>query len=372
MCSKQDRLIVTVIIYMLCIQVTAQQNLSNMIMNIKYSGEVFGLMDYLKQYEPQVRILKPIGKVNYVWFNIDTERIYLDDLISMIDKQSDNQVNLIYDRYAHTLRVAFTPKISSQDSVIKQSINWQHGTTPLPVLSKDGVIRFPYGEYMPNAICKPLNLCDIELEPGEEIYGIVIGDSEHWNSGDQGIPIIYSGMAPKLIPHLVLKPDQNGLNTSLLITTSKRTYMIKLQSSIHEYTARIGFYYPSDTVQYKHSASSTTSTGHIPIVNLQNIDYDYTISSNSYSWAPTKVLNDGVSTYVQLPTTVDGRDLPHLCVDNHNQGCELVNFKYIDHCYVVEQIFSQAKLINGFGRNAQTITIKHRDKHMTWWEKLFE
>ncbi len=254
-------------------------------------------------------------------------------------------------------------------SAIDESLKWQNGNAPRPILQRDGVVRFPYGEYQPTVTCKPLNLCDIELQAGEEIQGILIGDSIRWNEGDQGVPVVYSGDASKLIPHLVLKPSQSGLETTLMVTTSKRTYMVRLRSASIGYVGRAGFYYPHEEVvnyklteaQIKQKNLDSVAQDVIDktLMKGDKLNYKYVMIGKDYEWKPLKVFDDGVSVFVEMPKSVVAKNLPSICILNGNDSehCELVNFRYIHNYYVIDKLFDRMKLMNGFDFNAETITI---------------
>ena len=273
---------------------------------------------------------------------------------------------------------------------IDESLKWQNGSSPRPILKSDGVVRFPYGEYQPTVTCKPLNLCDIELQAGEDIQGILIGDSVRWNDGDQGIPVVYSGSANKLVPHLVLKPSQAGLETTLMITTSKRTYMIKLRSASFGFVGRAGFYYPHEEVvnysltpsQIKKKSESITHEVNPAVQkvlsNPSKLNYNYLIEDKSYNWKPVQAFDDGISVFIKMPPSIDSRNLPSICVVNNNDAshCELVNFRYTDNFYVIDKLFDKAKLVNGFDNNAETIMItsksaKTSSTRRRFWSRVF-
>ncbi|MFN7094740.1 MAG: P-type conjugative transfer protein TrbG, partial [Burkholderiales bacterium] len=365
-------------------------NLAAMIFDFAYSGDVSGIPQALKAYDSSAVALKSLGHPKAIVVNLDLSQVKIQDIADAISSQTNNKVNLLFNAPENTLRLNFSGGMDVGKDAIEESLKWQKGANPKPVLNQDGIVRFPYGEYQPVVTCQPLNLCDIELQAGEEIQGILIGDSQRWNEGDQGIPVVYSGAADKLAPHLVLKPSQGGLDTSLMITTSKRTYMIKLKSAFNGYLARAGFYYPQEMIQkfeYQKAAirqigtNSTTEVSRVmpevtmPLIDLAKVNYGYTISGDEYAWKPTQVFDDGTSVYIQMPEGVGARDLPGLCVivegDATETKCEMVNFRYNDHFYIVDKLFSTARLINGFDDYAQTITITRKAKKKSLWARLF-
>lgn len=50
---------------------------------------------------------------------------------------------------------------------------------------------------------------------------------------------------------IVLKPQEPGLDTNLLITTDRRAYYIRMVSKSQEYVARAAFSYPEEDNNHK-------------------------------------------------------------------------------------------------------------------------
>lgn len=350
---------------------------SSVFFDFDYSGNVLNMLTELKKTVPSIKIFAPVGFVkNNINVNLSLQNVTLSDLKDVLLEQTNGIVAIKYDKSSNIIRLFFTDRLDVGKDAILESIKWQQGGSPKPVLKKDGVVRFPYGEYQPIVICQPTNLCDIELQANEEIQGIVIGDSVHWNEGDNGLPIVYSGTGKNIIPHVVLKPSSPNLETSLMITTSKRTYMIKLKSSNNNFLARAGFYYPGEMVQ-KYEISkpkkNTNSGSGLPLININNLNYRYLLSDKDYDWKPLQVFDDGVSVFIQFPDSVATRNLPAVCIldEASDEKCEMVNFRFNDHYYVIDKLFKKAKLVNGFGDKVQVITISLNEEHKSFWSKLF-
>ena len=198
-----------------------------------------------------------------------------------------------------------------------------------------------------------------------------------------------------------------------MVTTSRHTYMIKIKSANKGYLARSGFYYPREMIQkfkdnknrpkpniageiingslinndIENSNSNFSDNGNnanggknimingaqTSLVNLGKVNYNYTITGDDYSWKPTQVFDDGTSVYIQMPDSIGSRNLPGVCVviDNDKEKCELVNFRYNNHFYVVDQLFDKANLVNGFGDTAQIIVIERGKKKKGFWSRIF-
>ncbi len=120
------------------------------------------------------------------------------------------------------------------------STEWQEGGGVV-TRGPDGKVVFLFGEVQPSVVCSPLQVCDIELEPGEIVRDVLVGDTVRWK-----VEPATSGLPGAQAMHLIVKPAEAGLTTSMVVTTSKRTYHIELKSHDTRYMARVGFEYPED------------------------------------------------------------------------------------------------------------------------------
>src|SRR6266436_3690813 len=123
-----------------------------------------------------------------------------------------------------------------QDAVKQheQSGKWLIYRTPASVL-------YPYGEgSQPSVDCAPLRTTDIQLQPGETVTDLAIGDQERWmatpaSSGDPRDPV----------PHIALKPQAPGIETNLTIYTTRHIYHLVLRSHGRA-MQEVEFYYPDE------------------------------------------------------------------------------------------------------------------------------
>ena len=83
------------------------------------------------------------------------------------------------------------------------------------VPGQDGSIQFHYGQSLPTIVCAILQVTDVELQPGEIVNEVKLGDTERW-----AVEPAVSGDATK-IEHLIIKPKDIGLQTSLVVTDRK-------------------------------------------------------------------------------------------------------------------------------------------------------
>ena len=74
---------------------------------------------------------------------------------------------------------------------------------------------YPYNqEPEPTVDCAPLRTTDIQLQPGETITDVALGDTERWMATPAA-----SGDPRNAVPHLAVKPQAPGIETNLTIYT---------------------------------------------------------------------------------------------------------------------------------------------------------
>jgi type IV secretory pathway VirB9-like protein len=111
----------------------------------------------------------------------------------------------------------------------------------MPQRGEDGVVRFLFGATLPTIVCAPLQICNLALQPGEVVHDVQVGDSVRWK-----ISPSISGGGSDQTTHLIIKPVDAGLISSLNVATNRRTYAIKLVSAQREWMPLVAFNYPDD------------------------------------------------------------------------------------------------------------------------------
>ena len=74
----------------------------------------------------------------------------------------------------------------------------------------------------------------VSLQPGEELVTVAAGDTVRWIVGDTS-----SGGGADLRVNVLVKPIRSGLKTNLVITTSRRTYLLELTSTERAWMASV-------------------------------------------------------------------------------------------------------------------------------------
>ena len=227
------------------------------------------------------------------------------------------------------------------------------GSRGLVTKGPDGKVIFLFGEVQPSVVCCPLQVCDIELQAGEVVRDVLIGDTVRWKvepatSGAVGVQAI----------HLIVKPSEPGLVTSMVVTTSRRTYHIQLKSHQSQYMARVGFEYPEDVSAKLADINARLEATTIPGAGVpaEQLNFGYSLSGSA-PWRPTRVYSDGMKTYIQFPRSLSGQDAPVLFVVSGGEN-RIVNYRMKGNMMVVDYHVDRAVLLSGVGRRQDKITIK--------------
>lgn len=231
---------------------------------------------------------------------------------------------------------------------------WQQGGNLKPVQGPDGSVRFMYGSTQPSIVCAVMQVTDIELEAGEVINSVHLGDQARWL-----LEPAMTGAGVAEVQHIVIKPMDVGLETSLVVTTNRRTYHFRLKSHKTQYMPRVSFIYPGAVMSrwqaQKDQQTEDRKVKTLPQTGeyLDNLDFSYRIEGNA-PWKPVRVYNDGQKTIIQMPAKM--REAPTLLIMN---GGETVmgNYRLQGDRYVVDDLFEKAILIAGVGGKQTKITI---------------
>ena len=254
------------------------------------------------------------------------------------------------------------PLDKKSKKAVRMADEWQNRPVLPTFEEKDGAIVYTFGATEPVLVCKPLTVCVIRLELGEQIL-----DKPHCGDAARWIitPSESNGGRP---PHIYIKPLDSGLVTNLAINTDRRTYIISLRSRNDKYTPLIAFRYPeNDEKQWDEYMSQQQSKAAEDarnkrfgagggVYDASKLSFAYTVTGEA-RWKPLRVFNDGKKTYIQMPSIMKMYEAPVLLTIN--DGTEsLVNYRLHDDTFIVDQLFDRAVLLSGVGRAQSKITIE--------------
>lgn len=312
-------------------------NLSKVISGIANKGLIFSFL------------LLPLG-------------VHAEDEAATQENQQSFNDEFVYE-YFYGEDVELTPQ---ELKALKLTQDWKNTTaSTAPVRGPAGSIQFIFGGQSIDIVCAVLQVCDIQLQPGEEVNSIHIGDSARWK-----IEPAITGYGASEIQHLVIKPLDNNLKTNLLVTTNRRSYHMNLKSHKTELMPEVSFIYPEEAIQKfkikNQRQQSFMANNTISSTNeyLGDLDFDYKIKGDSQiDWTPVRVYNNSVKTIIQLSDKTTYTEIPTLLVlDKSSNKEKLVNYRFINNKFIVDSVFNTAVLIMGVGSDQEKVTISRISK----------
>jgi type IV secretion system protein VirB9 len=200
-----------------------------------------------------------------------------------------------------------------------------------------------------------MQISDIELEPGEVVNEILVGDTTRW--------LVESGQAGN-ITHIFVKPLDAGLQTSLVVTTDKRVYHVKLVSQKDNYNPYVGFLYQGQAkvLAKQEQRENQWVTGEIDgrTVDLSGLDFGYRVTGKA-SWKPIQVFNDGRQTFIRFPESAAKSEVPVLLALMGRRE-QIVNYRVQLNTFIVDGLFEHLVLVSGVGKDQNRVEIKREPK----------
>ncbi len=120
---------------------------------------------------------------------------------------------------------------------------------------------------IPSIVCAVLQVTDVALEPGEAITSVSTGDNLRWS-----VEAVVSGEGAAQQPHLIIKPFDRGLATSVIVTTTRRTYRLTLRSTDQQYMHAVSFTYPGEPQKQATPAPTPEQTPKVNVALTQEVD----------------------------------------------------------------------------------------------------
>ncbi|WP_296555471.1 P-type conjugative transfer protein TrbG [Pigmentiphaga sp.] len=197
----------------------------------------------------------------------------------------------------------------------------------------------------------------IALQPGEELVTVAAGDTVRWIVGDTA-----SGSGADLRVNVMVKPTRSNLKTNLVITSSRRTYLIELTSTEKTWMASVSWEYPKDrmlALQRQAQAAQVAA----PVdagLSLENLRFRYAITGSNPPWKPLRAFDDGQKVYIQFPAGIAQGELPPLFVIGAQGDGQLVNYRYRAPYFIVDRLFGAAEMRLG-GEKAEVVRIERTD-----------
>lgn len=241
------------------------------------------------------------------------------------------------------------------------------------VAAAPGEVVFRFGSGHPTIVCSILEISDLAFEMSERIREVTLGDSARWN-----IESAISGNNQTRTEHLIIKPLAANLSTSMVVTTDRRTYHIRLKSSAKEFMPSVRFSYPkmrftapsldyfsgeNDSFESEAQAYSVLVDGTVQS-NYASLDV-YEISGD-YEITPQKVWHDSSRTYIQMPKETALSQMPALMLVEETglifteENLHSANYRIKGRTYIVDGIVKHARLLLGANNEGKSCDISLR------------
>jgi type IV secretion system protein TrbG len=263
--------------------------------------------------------------------------------------------------------------LAAQAADVQQIIKHHQAGARWPTVRHGATVLYPYGaDDTPVVNSAPLHTTDIALEPGETITDVAMGDAQRWmampaSAGDPRNPN----------PHLVVKPEIGGIETSLTIYTTRRLYHIELRTRGHA-MQEVEFYYPDDVLQSMaeadrearqtasaDDAAESATPSALPDVDPSRLNFSYKIGGPRLPWTPRRVFDDGSRVFIEMPASMQTSLAPALMVDAAG-GQQMVNYRVVadgsndgGSYFVVDRLFDKAELVSGVGRDQDRVLVTY-------------
>lgn len=207
-------------------------------------------------------------------------------------------------------------------------------------------------DYMPGALyqiyCAPYSITDVQFQVNEHINSVGAGDTARWQVTKSS-----SGVGATKQEHLFIKPMEDGLNNSIVVTTDLRTYHLMLMSTSKTYMASVTWHYPEgDNGMLVENLGDDSSENPIDLTNTVdtgNLKFNYQLrqltKGGKPDWYPLMIFNDGKKTYIKFPPNM--QETPNLLFGIGGKTNQVVNYRLQGNYYVLDSVVYYAQLCGG-------------------------
>jgi len=294
--------------------------------------------------------------------------------IRVIDRDAEGKETEKREAQGIEQRKLFSPSYplpNKTDRAVGKSEQWVKRDATI-VMAGQGKVVYMYGQTMPEIVTAPLHITDIELDEGETVQSVQIGDNVRWKVN---ITVSGSNTDDNKRTHIIVSPLDAGLQTSMMIATDQRSYHLLLTSTRERWMPYVGFQYPQKQKaaelaiakammekKKEEEKNTTVSTGQ----RILDLDFGYTIEGKA-AWKPIRVYSDEGRIYIQMPKSIRAKTAPVITgLGDHEDFIdailnerpkEIINYRVRGTVYVVDGLHDRLVMFVGVGDDQQKVLI---------------
>jgi type IV secretion system protein VirB9 len=251
------------------------------------------------------------------------------------------------------------PLNAKEKASAAQAAAWRNHTDR-PARGEDGVLRWTFGASLPSVVCAPLQVCDVALQSGERVTDFHVGDSVRWL-----IVPAETGSGTSRTTHLIIKPTDAGLVSSMLVYTDVRTYSIKLISTQAQWTPLTAFSYPETAraAWAKYGAATADTVLASNASGSGDVGFGYHWSGEA-PWRPTQIYSQGGKTVILFPNEMQYGTAPALVGLAGDGGWfsspteQMLRYRVSGDRFIIDGLPDHFKLVAGVGGSQQKVDVR--------------
>jgi type IV secretion system protein VirB9 len=172
---------------------------------LSYTGDLIDILPQLRQIDPSMTITRS-GTFREVPVAIAAMNAPKLEILRLLGEQAGDKADLIYSPKANQLKIVY--KDAPAPAAVKQAPAVQ------PVKrNADGSVEVLFGSARPELQCQPMEVCAIELQPGETVNSIDLGDTARWQIQPTTV-----GQDERQAVVLLVRPSQPKAKTTVMVT----------------------------------------------------------------------------------------------------------------------------------------------------------
>lgn len=180
----------------------------------------------------------------------------------------------------------------------------------------------------------PGYLTDIQLQEGETLERITMGDRSRWE-----VHTYYDDI--KDTYHVYIQPTQNDLETNIIIATNRHHYQLLLVASAFN-NPIVKWNYPNEQLMFSKQENKAVI---MEVNSPDKLNFDYAISrKNNYNWIPRYVFDDGFNTYMTIDPDIYESINPAIFTINRLGNMVLVDYEKINGNIVIHDVLDNMQI----------------------------